>query len=312
MLKSAGLSVTINPLGRKFVEKELKQLISNYDILIAGTEPITDKVLDSASNLKLISRVGIGLDSVDLNSTRNRKISVCYTPDAPSPAVADLTIGLMLSLIRHVHLSNATMREGDWRRYYGQRLCDCIVGVIGAGRIGKSVVNHLLHFSCKKILVNDIDQDIQRSINGSTIEWCDKEHIFRNADVISLHLPLTHETRDLIDRAQICKMKPSAFLINTSRGGIINEVDLYETMRSGHLAGAAIDVFEEEPYRGPLVTIKRCILTAHMGSMSQDCRARMEIEATEEAVRYARGQPLKSLVPEEEYEIQKMSGFGVS
>jgi len=107
-------------------------------------------------------------------------------------------------------------------------------------------------------------------------------------------------------------MKPTAFLINTSRGGIINEVDLYETMRSRYLAGAAIDVFKEEPYKGPLVTIKRCILTAHMGSMSYDCRARMEIEATEEAVRYSRGQPLKSLVPEEEYEIQQISGFRVS
>ena len=123
------------------------------------------------------------------------------------------------------------------------------------------------------------------------------------ADVISLHLPLTQQTRSMIGRPELEQMKPDALLINTSRGGIVNEAALYEGLKAGLLGGAAIDVFEEEPYTGPLGEFDRCMLTCHMGSMSVDCRSRMEIEATEEAVRYLRGLPLGSTVPEEEYLI---------
>ena len=131
-----------------------------------------------------------------------------------------------------------------------------------------------------------------------------KEQIYREADVISLHLPLTRQTRSMIGRTQLEQMKPDALLINTARGWIINERYLYEVLKSGHLGGAAIDVFEQEPYAGPLGEIDRCVLTSHMGSMSVDCRSRMEIEASEEAVRYLRGLPLESLVPEDEFASQ--------
>jgi D-3-phosphoglycerate dehydrogenase len=132
-----------------------------------------------------------------------------------------------------------------------------------------------------------------------------KEEIYRHADLISLHLPLTVHTKDMIRRDQLMQMKADALLINTSRGGIVNEKDLAEVLRSGHLGGAAIDVFEHEPYDGALTKIDRCLLTAHMGSMSVDCRTRMEIEATEDAVRFLRGDPLRSPVPPEEYEAQR-------
>jgi phosphoglycerate dehydrogenase-like enzyme len=170
-------------------------MIGDFDVIIAGTEQITTKVMNVASKLKMISRVGIGLDSVDLLDAKEQGITVSYTPDAPAPA--ELTIGL-------AH-------------------------------------------------------------------------------------PVTI----------------SAIIINTARGGIINEHDLYKIMQAGHLSGAAIDVFDFEPYDGKLREIQRCILTAHMGSMSVDCRTRMEIEATEEAVRFLTNQPLKSVVPEEEYAVQR-------
>jgi D-3-phosphoglycerate dehydrogenase len=137
------------------------------------------------------------------------------------------------------------------------------------------------------------------------LEWVDKEEIYRHADVISLHVPLTVQTKNMIRREHLLQMKPDAMLINTSRGGIINEHDLAEVLNAGHLSGASIDVFEQEPYHGELAQIDRCLLTSHMGSMSVDCRTRMEIEATEEAVRFLTGQALQGLVPTEEYEVQR-------
>jgi D-3-phosphoglycerate dehydrogenase len=131
----------------------------------------------------------------------------------------------------------------------------------------------------------------------------DKETLYRSADIVSLHLPLTAATRTLITRREIEMMKPDALLINTSRGNMVDEADLALMLREGRIGGAAIDVFEREPYSGELATLDRCLLTCHMGSMSVDCRARMELEATEEAIRFIRGEPLRHLVPDSEYAL---------
>lgn len=304
LLEGAGLEYTINPLGKKLTEEELMEMVPGFDVIIAGTEPITDRVLSKARDLKLISRVGIGLDSVDLIGAKNRGINVSYTPDAPSPAVAELTIGLMLSMLRSIQVSNMKMHDGEWHRYFGRRLSECTVGVIGMGRIGSRVLSLLDGFKCRKILVNDIRSDLNIK-KYSNVEYCEKFDIYKYADVISLHLPLTSETYNMIGTAQLKSMKPDTLIINTSRGGIINEENLYEQMKKGHLGGAAIDVFEDEPYSGPLREIDRCLLTAHMGSMSVDCRTKMEIEATKEVVRFSKGQKLAGMVPEEEYSVQE-------
>lgn len=304
LLEAAGIEYLINPIGRKLKEDELAEMVADFDVLIAGTEPITDKVMSRASKLKLISRVGIGLDGIDLLAAERRGIQVSYTPDAPAPAVAELTIGLMLSLLRSVHVSNAQMHRGDWHRYFGRRIPEVTIGIIGVGRIGGRVLRRLAGFGTPRILVNDIHPDLKVAPDLK-LEWVDKEEIYSNADVISLHLPLTSHTKNMIRREQLLHMKPDAMIINTSRGGIINEHDLAEVLNTGHLSGAAIDVFEQEPYIGELAQIDRCLLTSHMGSMSIDCRTRMEIEATEEAVRFLTGQILQGLVPSEEYDVQR-------
>lgn len=304
LLEAAGIEYLINPIGRKLKEDELAEMVADFDVLIAGTEPITDKVMSRASKLKLISRVGIGLDGVDLLAAERRGIRVSYTPDAPAPAVAELTIGLMLSLLRSVHVSNAQMHRGDWHRYFGRRIPEVTIGIIGVGRIGGRVLRRLAGFGTPRILVNDIHPDLKVAPDLK-LEWVDKEEIYSNADVISLHLPLTPHTKNMIRREQLLHMKPDAMIINTSRGGIINEQDLAEVLNTGHLSGAAIDVFEHEPYMGELAQVDRCLLTSHMGSMSIDCRTRMEIEATEEAVRFLTGQDLQGLVPVEEYDVQR-------
>jgi len=304
-LEQAGIDYVINPLGRKLKEDELAEMIAGFDVLIAGTEPITEKVMANADRLKLISRVGIGLDSVDLAAAEQRGIQVSYTPDAPAAAVSELTIGLMLTLLRSIHLSNARMHEKGWHRFFGRRISEVTIGIIGAGRIGGGVINRLAGFGVSTILVNEIKRESFENTSGITLECVDKETIYRMADVISLHVPLTSQTKNMIRQDQLMQMKPDALLINTARGGIVNEHDLAEVMNAGHLGGAAIDVFAHEPYSGPLAQIERCVLTAHMGSMSIDCRTRMEIEATKEAVRFLTGQALQGLVPSEEYDVQR-------
>jgi D-3-phosphoglycerate dehydrogenase / 2-oxoglutarate reductase len=304
LLEKNNIKYIINPLNKKLTEDELVELVSDFDVIIAGTELITKKVMDAASNLKMISRVGIGLDSVDLLEAERRGIVVSYTPDAPAPAVAELTIGLMLTLLRSVQLSNMEMHNGKWHRFFGRRLSEITVGIVGVGRIGIGVIEHLKGFGSPKILVNDInpDSNLNKKFN---IEWVDKETIYQQADIITIHTPLTAQTKNMIKKEQLLSMKEDAIIINTARGGIINEDDLYKVMQVGRLSGAAIDVFDFEPYSGKLREIDRCILTAHMGSMSIDCRTRMEIEATEEVVRSLTGQPLEGVVPEEEYAVQR-------
>ena len=304
ILEKNNIEFLINPLNKKLTEGELAEVITDFDIIIAGTEPITKKVMDSASNLKMISRVGIGLDSVDLLQAEKQGIVVSYTPDAPAPAVAELTIGLMIDLLRSVQLSNIGMRNGKWNRFFGRRLSEVTIGIIGVGRIGTSVLRHLKGFGSPKILLNDTmpNHNLNKEFN---IKWTDKETIYQQADIITIHTPLTSQTKNMVKKEQLLCMKEDAIVINTARGGIINEQDLYDVMQENHLSGAAIDVFDFEPYDGKLSEIKRCILTAHMGSMSVDCRSRMEIEATEEIVRFLNRQTLESVVPEEEYTVQR-------
>lgn len=304
LLDGAEAEYVINPLNKKLTESELAEMVTDFDVIIAGTEPITDFVMEKATKLKMISRVGIGLDSVDLIAAEKRDIKVSYTPDAPAPAVAELTIGLLITLLRSVQLSNIEMHAGEWKRYFGKRIADSTIGIIGLGRIGTRILNRLVVFGTPRLLVNDLSPDpaLDRSFK---LEWVDKNTIYKESDIISLHLPLTKLTKNMISKEQLEMMKPNAAIINTSRGGIINEHDLYNAMKNGHLSGAAIDVFEQEPYSGLLAEIDRCLLTAHMGSMSEDCRTRMEVEATEEAVRFINNLPLESEVPQEEYSVQR-------
>lgn len=303
-LEAAGIDYLINPIGRKLREDELAEMVSDFDVLIAGTEPITEKVMAQAKCLKLISRVGIGLDGVDLLAAERRGIKVSYTPDAPAPAVAELTIGLMLSLLRSLHVANAQLHRGEWHRHFGRRIPDVTIGIIGTGRIGGRVLRRLSAFGTPRILVNDTHPDLGVAPNLK-LEWVDKETIYREADVISLHVPLTGQTKNMIQREQLLQMKQDAVVINTARGGIINEQDLAAVLSAGHLSGAAVDVFNQEPYAGELAQIDRCLLTSHMGSMSIDCRTRMEIEATEEAIRFLTGKDLHGQVPAAEYEVQR-------
>jgi len=299
VLEEAGVEYVINPTGRRLTEEELVSLVPGFEVLIAGTEPITDRVMKAAPKLRLISRVGVGLDNVDLLAARARGITVAYTPEGPADAVAELTIGLALSLLRGVHLANAAIRRGVWKRIQGKRLAQVTVGVIGVGRIGHRVIRLLSAFGAR-VLANDLAP----ASLGVPVEWVDKPQLYREADVVTLHVPLTRLTRDLVGAEELAMMKPGAFLINTCRGGVVNEAALAAALRGGRIGGAAVDTFTHEPYHGELVNVGTCLVTPHMGSMSVDCRLRMEVGAVRNAVAFLRGKPLDELVPESEYALR--------
>lgn len=305
LLEAAGIDYVINPINRKLTEDELAGLIGDFGILIAGTEPITSKVMDAAPYLRLIARVGIGLDNVDLVAARARGIHVAYTPEAPSPAAAELAIGMMLSLLRNISSTDRAMHNGVWHRYMGRRLSEMTIGVIGVGRIGKLVISHLVGgFPGVKIIANDIAPD-KNFGRANKVTWVEKETIYKEADIITLHLPLSPLTNRLIRADEMKMMKSDALLVNTSRGNMIDEYDLKEALEEKLIGGAAIDVFDHEPYSGGLSTLDNCLLTCHMGSMTRDCRYWMELGATEEVVRFVKHEPLERLVPELEYTIME-------
>ena len=304
MLESHKIQYLINPLNKKLTEDELLSLVSDFDVIIAGTEKISSKVMDKAKNLKMISRVGIGLDSVDLLAAERHGIIVSYTPDAPAPAVADLTMGLIYSLLRNLHKANIQLHQNKWHRYFGNRLTNCCIGIIGAGRVGSRVIRNLKALGCNKIYYNDKKVRLKEE-DGEQVIFATKEEIYNISDIISFHLPLDVETKNMITMKEISLMKKNVLLINTSRGGIINEEDLYIALNDELILGAAIDVFEQEPYTGKLMEHDNCILTSHMGSMTFECRERMEIEATEEAIRFLTGEALERKVPMDEYEVQR-------
>jgi D-3-phosphoglycerate dehydrogenase len=303
MLDQEKIAYAVNPFGRRLREQEIADLIPPFEVVIAGTEPITASVLDRAPHLKLLAHTGIGLDNIDLAAARARGIAVTYTPSAPSPAVAELTIGQMIALLRGTPAADRGMRQKTWNRHIGRRLGNLTVGVIGVGRVGRLVIQHLSGFQPKRILANDIELDADFG-RRSGLQWTDKQTIFREADVISLHVPLTRDTRHLIGAAELAMMKPNAILINTARGEIVDETALINALRSRPQFSAAVDVFEHEPYSGELITLPNCLLTCHMGSCTDDCRLQMEMGAAIEVVHYFRGEPFDIPVPESEYLLQ--------
>jgi D-3-phosphoglycerate dehydrogenase len=303
LLQGHGIAFSRNPFGRRLTENELLELIPEHEVLIASTEPITGRVLEAAPDLRLIARVGIGLDNVPLAAARDRGIAVTYTPDAPTTAVAELVIAQMLALLRHTPAADRDMRQGLWRRRIGRSLSRTTIGVIGAGRVGRTVIRNLGNWNPVRILAHDLIEDPKFAADSGCI-WVDANTVCREADVVTLHVPLTPRTRRMIGGAELEMMKPDAILINTSRGGIVDEKALAALLRKRPRFSAAVDVFSDEPYFGELTGIENCLLSCHMGAATRDCRLRMEMEATEEVLRYFRGEPLRNPVPQEEYDLQ--------
>jgi len=278
-LVEAGFRLETNPWRRRLGEAEIAELLAGDAVgLIAGVEPLTALVFDSASALRVVSRCGVGLDSVDLEAARRHGIRVSNTPDAPTQPVAELAVAHMLDLLRGVSRCDRQVRAGQWQPRMGGLLQGRVVGLLGFGRIGRRVAGLLAGFGAS-LLVSDpaLSEPSERLPGGASVVGLDR--LLRESDIVSLHVPYGSGTHHIIDREALSLMKPTALLVNVSRGGLIDEVALHEALVSERLAGAGLDVFESEPYSGPLAALDSVLITAHMGSYAQEARVAMEREA---------------------------------
>lgn len=277
-LVAAGFTVRLNPHGRRLTETEVGDLLAAGDVvgMIAGVEPLTEAVMARATALKVISRCGIGMDSVDVGAAARRGIVVHNTPGAPVGAVAELTLGLMLDLLRRIGQADRNIRQGGWKQIMGNLLAFQTVGIVGFGRIGRRVAE-LLHAFGAKVLA----YDVVAATAPDHVELCGLDSLLARADIVTLHLPYSESLKHMIGGRELAMMKPGSHLLNTARGGLVDEAALAAALASGHLAGAALDAFEQEPYAGPLAALPQMVLTAHMGSYAKESRIQMEREAAE-------------------------------
>lgn len=277
LCKEIGLEVILNPHGREVKPDELAELACDAVGIIAGTEPITEETLSKLSSLKVISRCGTGMDNIDLCCAHKMGIKVFNTPDAPTTAVAELTLGLVLSLMRKTHKMNADIKGGRWEKLMGNLLYKKKVGIKGFGRIGRRVAELLSLFGCEIAYSDPFVGDGLLGFRNIPLE-----ELLGWADIVSIHVPVSEQ---LMGADKLMLMKKGAWLLNTSRGGVIDEAKLYDLLKSGHLSGAALDVFAEEPYSGPLKELDNVILTPHIGSYARESRIEMEMQAVENLLR---------------------------
>lgn len=282
MLKERNIHIKSNPLGRVLTEEEIISFLVETEGLIAGTEPLTEQVLDESKKLKVISRVGSGLDSVDVEAAKIRGIKVFNTPDSPTNAVAELTIGLILNLLRSIGSSDRRIREGIWKEEMGSLLQGKKVGIVGFGRIGRRLAQLLEAFRCT---ISVYDPFITQS-QDDNVEYVNSlDILLEDADIITLHLPYSQENHHLFNKKMFELMNSNAIFINASRGGTVDEEALYECLKNGKIRGAALDTFEEEPYSGKLSQLENIVLTPHIGSYTKESRIEMEMEAVTNLLR---------------------------
>lgn len=275
--RKSGISVESNPYGRKMKPEELCSLAQGAVGLIAGTEPLTADVLSKMPNLKVISRCGVGLENVDLDAAEKAGIKVFNTPDAPTRAVAELTIGLMLDILRKTSRMDSAIRSGRWEKLMGNLLYGKKVGIIGFGRIGRAVAGLLKAFDCE---IAYADPFVDDGLLG--LRRLSKHELLCWAEIVSIHVASKER---IMSRGDIEMMKRGGWIINVSRGEAVDEVALYDSLKSGDLCGAAIDVFEQEPYKGPLAHLDNVVLTPHIGSYAKEARTRMELEAVNNLIK---------------------------
>ena len=286
-LKKAGYDVLLNPHGRRLSKAELLPLLRDAVGLIAGTERLDDDIFRQSPHLRVISRCGSGMDTVDMQAAHRRGIVVRSTPEAPVESVAELALALMLATLRRTHEADRLIRHKQWKPLMGRLLEGKTVGLIGLGRIGKRVVELLQPFHVR-ILARDKKPD-RAFAKRRHVQITSLDSLLRRSDIVSLHVGLDASTRGLIGASQLRAMKPSAILINTSRGELVDDRALAKALQAKKIAGAGLDVYPDEPYHGPLLKCDQAALTAHMGSYAFETRLHMEHLAVHNLLAALRG-----------------------
>ena len=283
MMRQAGLEVDVKT---GLAPEELERTIGGYDVIVVrSATKVRKPLIEMAKNLKLIVRGGVGLDSIDVEYAKSKGIEVMNTPAASTNAVAELTVGYLFALARQIPQATASMKAGKWekKRFSGSEIAGKTLGLVGYGRIGWMVAKKALALGMDIIAYDPYVADPR----GLEMEFVSLEELLQRSDYISMHLPLTDETRDLIDAPQFEMMKDGVHIINCARGGTINEDALYEAIRSGKVAGAALDVYLEEPAQdNRLFELDEVIGSPHIGAATVEAQHRVSVEVAEKVIEF--------------------------
>lgn len=256
-------------------------LLRGADAVLAGLEPYDAELLTALPALQCISRCGVGTDAIDLEAARQKGVAVYTTPDEVAEPVAQLTVTMILALARNLPQHVGEMRSGVWNRRLGCLLSEWVIGLVGYGRIGRAVERLLRAFGPRVIVA---DPHVRASDFPDGVELAELPALLSQADLVSLHANAPRERGALVGRRELAQMKRGSYLVNTARGYLVEEPALYEALVSGHLAGAAIDVFEREPQAGPLAILPQVVCTPHIGSFTKASRAAMERRCAQHVV----------------------------
>jgi len=284
-LRQVGFEVDVNS---EISREQLEGTIANYDaIIVRSRTKVTREIIDCGKRLKAIGRAGAGLDNIDVEAARERGITILNTPEAPAEAVAELTIGLILSLARRIPLADQTMKEGRWLKkdFEGWQLEGKTLGLIGLGNIGVKVARIAKGFGMRILITKRIPPDpgLLRELKA---EFVPLKDLLKGSDIVSLHVPLTDQTHKMIGAKEINMMKDGAFLINTSRGAIIDEEALLDALESGKIGGAALDVYETEPPKDSrLIRLSNVVCTPHIGAQTEEAQKDASILIAEKIIK---------------------------
>ncbi|RLG97517.1 3-phosphoglycerate dehydrogenase [Candidatus Bathyarchaeota archaeon] len=272
MLREAGFEVDVRP---EITPDQLSRIIRNYDVLIVRSRTkVTRQLIERAERLKVIGRAGVGLDNIDVEAAEKRGITVLNTPEAPADSTAELTIGLILALARKIPSADKSMKEGRWLkgRLKGWQLKGKTIGLIGLGNIGLRVARLAKAFGMK-ILFTKRTPPSPEVLKELEAEFVPLEDLLRRSDVVSIHVPLTEETRGMIGERELSLIKEGAVLINTSRGAVVDEEALLNALQSGRLRGAALDVYTVEPPKDlRLIKLPNVVCTPHIGAQTDEAQ----------------------------------------
>lgn len=283
-LKRNGCEVVLNSFGRTLTVDESKELMKDVDALIAGTEILDRSVLSEAKKLKYVCRLGIGMDNVDIVAAKELGIKVENTPNAHVTAVAELTLAGIMSLGRNIHSTHSNLKMGTWKKPMGFLIQKKTVGLIGLGRVAKHLVKLLQPFGVK-FMAYDVQADAGFA-SSHEVSLVSLEEMYSNADIISLHIPYSSQSHHLINDQAMRLMKDSVMLVNTARGGLIDEQALQAFLLNNPSASAYLDTFEKEPYDGTLLSLDNILVTPHIGSYAKETRLEMELATVDNLLKF--------------------------
>ena len=278
-------NAVFNEKDRYLSGSDLVDFLTDADAALIGRDPINTELIRSLPKLRMISKYGVGLDNLDPEALSRARIELRVTSGTNRRSVAELALGFMIGLCHNMSSGSEELKSGSWRREGGQELTGKSIGIIGCGNVGQELVRLLQPFQCK-IWVRDIADRSGFCREFGAVETGFDE-IIEEADIITLHVPLTENTENLIDKSVLAKMKPSAFLVNTSRGRVVHQGDLHQALVSGEIAGAGLDVFwEEPPVETEFLQLPNLMVTPHIGGNSREAVEAMGRAAIQNLVEY--------------------------